>query len=143
MREIQNLQSLNLEQLPREVRAHILQAIQDLTGYAQPQTVIGILIKSIGPMPEKTEVGAGPLNLVAPSSPDTALDADPWRISIQVSNENFSVEQEAESADVFSAVSDAKNKMLETLIKINSQVPGASREGGASVHVHLKPETLH
>jgi hypothetical protein len=96
-----------LESMEPEVKAFIYQTIIEFEPFITPSTLISVIAKD----PKKSS-----------KSTQNISDNQIWRISITLSEDGTTLEEEASDANIFSAITQAKDKLLKVLTEIQDSV---------------------
>lgn len=103
---------IDLRNLDPEVRSYIYQMLVDFEPFTTPSTMVAVAAKD-------------PLALIYESDEDFGPIEDVrklWRISISLSEDGASIEEEGVDVDIYSALRKAKDKLLLQLTEIQDNV---------------------
>jgi ribosome-associated translation inhibitor RaiA len=96
-----------LEAMEPEVKAFIYQTIIEFEPFITPSTLISVIAKD----PKKSTKGG-----------QKKSENQTWRISISLSEDGTTLEEEASDDNIFSAITQAKDKLVKVLGEIQDSV---------------------
>lgn len=123
---------IDLRNLDPEVRSYIYQMLVDFEPYTTPETTVAVAAKD-------------PLGLVQEVDEDFTNVEDLrklWRISISLTEDGTSIEEEGVDADIYSALRKAKEKLLLQLSEIQDSVLSQA-DRTAQIQNALEKTELH
>lgn len=103
---------IDLRNLDPEVRSYIYQMLVDFEPFTTPETMVAVAAKD-------------PLGLIHETDEDFGDVEDIrklWRISISLTEDGASIEEEGVDADIYSALRKAKEKLMSQLSEIQDNI---------------------
>lgn len=115
-----------------EIQSFIYQQIADFSPYVTPETVV--MVVSRNPKDENPEIDEDKM-------PD--FKKFKHRIAIVLQEEDVSIEAEAYHNDLFEAIKQAKNSLINRLIEIQSEMENAEENRNNLINEYSGSSSLH
>lgn len=124
---------INLDESSPEVKSFIYQQIQDFESFMTPKSIINVVSKRVD----------GDESIGQKEEPDQYTQNEPifYKVAISIVEASSILEEEAISSNIFEAISMAKTKLYNTLIKIQDEV--ITREDREAQLIHIKNSIIH